>query len=70
VDAESRHLVWLVHQDERIIDGLWSVRSDVLPEEGDLITVEDLYMLMPDCRQARVTQVRPASAFPISATQL
>jgi hypothetical protein len=70
VDATSTHMVWLVHEDERIVDGLWSYRSDELPKEGDVITVEDLYMLTPACRQAQVTQVRPASGFPISATQL
>lgn len=70
VGAPSTYPVWLVEEDDLIVDGLWSYRRDELPEEGDVITVEDPYMLTPDCRQARVTQVRPASGFPISATQL
>jgi hypothetical protein len=70
VEASRIHLVWLVHQDERIVDGLWSYRCEALPEEGDVIVVEDMYWLTPDSRQAQVTQVRPASGFPISATQL
>jgi hypothetical protein len=70
MEVTSTHGVWLVHEDEQIVEGVWSYRSHELPEEGDVVTVEDLYMLTPDCRQARVTQVRPASGFPISATQL
>jgi hypothetical protein len=71
VEAPSTHLVWLVHQGEQVVvDGLWSYRSVELPEEGDVITVEDMYWLAPDFRRARVTQVRPTSGFPISATQL
>jgi len=70
VEPTSTHGVWLLYEDEQIVEGLWSYRSYELPEEGEVITVEDVYMLTPDCRQARVTQVRPASGFPISATQL
>ena len=53
VEPTSTHGVWLLYEDEQIVEGLWSYRSYELPEEGEVITVEDVYMLTPDCRQAR-----------------